>query len=225
MDEPNEFGFTKQQIRSADDEFHRQLGHTLTGWGGIEHELFNWFWRLSTISHGEIARQIFYSARSFQGRFDMLKVLLSAPTNSIFYASGEVEFLRAALKKIRQHSAFRNFIAHGLTVQVQNTNKVHMVSDGEVTAVSAEWLWGDEPGGGTTDFPTTVTLDHLRTAETNWYFIKHTLFGVRSPKNARYPATPQEGLARLALVPSGAHLAQPAQMPEAQKFPRPPSQG
>ena len=50
MAKPNEFGFTPKQEKSADDAFHLQLGHTLVEWAGVEHQIFLWFWLLSTIS-------------------------------------------------------------------------------------------------------------------------------------------------------------------------------
>jgi hypothetical protein len=73
----------------------------------LESAIFRWF-QYSTGMSDPLARAVFYSARNFTGRRDML--IAALPFASL--AKSEQAFIRTALKKTREYSAFRNQMAH-----------------------------------------------------------------------------------------------------------------
>ena len=90
-------------------EFHHSYGITLANWSGIERGLFYWFYRTTGMSEA-MARAVFYSARSFNGRAEMLE---AAVANNPTLLGDELAFIKAAIKKAGKFSSFRNRIAHG----------------------------------------------------------------------------------------------------------------
>jgi len=95
----------------ADDEFHLAYGRALSEWATIEQRLFFWFLFITQM-RPDLGRSIFYSARNFNGRMDMLEAAMgkAALDQATSY------FLKAAFRKARQFSSFRNNLAHGETM-------------------------------------------------------------------------------------------------------------
>jgi hypothetical protein len=57
-----------------------------------------------------VARRVFYSARSLQGRLDMIKAVLDVVQPK---PDSLAPFLRAAIKKAGQYGSTRNMFSHG----------------------------------------------------------------------------------------------------------------
>ena len=93
--------------RNAMQKFYCIYGETMTAWTSLETALFHWF-MYSTKMDEAIARAVFYSARNFTGRRDMLIAALPyAPLSEL-----EMEFIKAALKRVRRYAEFRNKAIH-----------------------------------------------------------------------------------------------------------------
>ena len=93
---------------TARNEFYQVCGHLMLVWAELEEILLHWFMTASGMDQAK-ARAVFYSAKSFNGRADMLKAVIPLGP----FDEATVEFIKAGLKKARQFSGFRNLAAHG----------------------------------------------------------------------------------------------------------------
>jgi hypothetical protein len=80
----------------------------MEAWGRLEGALFDWFMWVTKMEE-QIARAIYFSATSFNGRREMLQAVpplssLDEPTEA---------FVKAAIKKAGQYASFRNRVTHG----------------------------------------------------------------------------------------------------------------
>ena len=98
-----------ERFENAHTELHYYYGIALANWSGIERGLFYWFYRTTAMSEA-MARAVFYSARSFNGRAEMLD---AAVAHNPTIVGDELAFIKAAIKKAGRFSSFRNRIAHG----------------------------------------------------------------------------------------------------------------
>jgi hypothetical protein len=90
-------------------EFHEAFGRALSAWSSVEEGLFEWFKLCASIQNENLARAIFYSARSFAARRDMLVATIPfSPFNK-----KTREAIRLCLKRARTYSEFRNRFTHG----------------------------------------------------------------------------------------------------------------
>jgi hypothetical protein len=94
------------------DEFIKAYGEALLEWSYVENRLSRWFGHLTGLSHA-MARAVFYSARSFQGRSDMLSAVIPAASIA---NEGARRFIHDALFKAINYSPLRNKLAHGIPV-------------------------------------------------------------------------------------------------------------
>jgi hypothetical protein len=96
-----------QQLASF--EFLHAFGLAMAQWAALERALYWWFERATRIRK-EMASSIFYGARGFRARAEMIESILEHAT---LLSTTEVAFLKEAIKKAKQFSVFRNTIAHG----------------------------------------------------------------------------------------------------------------
>ena len=92
----------------AETDFQISYGRFMQRWARIEQATFHIFRWFSQIPE-PLARSIFYSSKNFTGRADMLE-------STFGHINEWKEYLpavKAAIKKARQFSGFRNQIAHG----------------------------------------------------------------------------------------------------------------
>jgi len=110
----NQFKFTlpPNVLAQASAEFSMCLGHTVTNWSHIESRLYDWF-QLATGMQDRMARAIFFGARGFATRAEMLEAAIEHTTA---LTPEQLNFLKESLKKARQYVGFRNKVAHGETV-------------------------------------------------------------------------------------------------------------
>ena len=108
---PRKFKFTlqKEQLADASAELYHYYGHVMTRWSQLETALFYWFAKITKMPDG-MSRAIFYSARGFAARAEMLE---AAVANATELTPDQLKILKEALKKARSYSAFRNKVAHG----------------------------------------------------------------------------------------------------------------
>jgi hypothetical protein len=93
---------------NAHDQFHNAYGAAMTAWARLEGVLFYWFMDATGFNE-PIARAIFFSARNFTGRRDMLRASLPFAR----FDDAGMAVIKAGLGKARKWSEFRNKIAHG----------------------------------------------------------------------------------------------------------------
>lgn len=103
MAEPSDDWDAEVQAR-----LYQTLGKAMAGWAGVEGTLLALFEMLTDMPH-KLARRIFFSARSFNGRADMLSAAAVASDKP----DDLRDYAKAVLTKARQYSAFRNALAHG----------------------------------------------------------------------------------------------------------------
>ena len=101
--------FSGEEYARALDNFHLTFGSALTQWARVEERVGNWFWYSTGLSE-EMARAIFYSARNFNARADMLEAALR---HAEIETRGAKEFIKSAIHKAVSYSSFRNVLAHG----------------------------------------------------------------------------------------------------------------
>lgn len=101
--------------KSDRDEFYAQYGKALAAWADLEGALCRCFTRIiEPGGDGEVNGDgIFYSARSFNGRAEMLK----AATASRNLTEGRRNFVRKAIKKAGEYNKFRAKLAHRITIE------------------------------------------------------------------------------------------------------------
>jgi hypothetical protein len=104
-----------------DEKFILAYGEALLEWSYVENRLFRWFRHLTKLDD-VMSRAIFFSARSFQGRSDMLAATI--PHASFSGLKGPVarQIIEETLKKADVYSAFRNSLAHGSVIAEYSEN-------------------------------------------------------------------------------------------------------
>jgi hypothetical protein len=146
-----------QLILSDRNEFYKDVGRVVAAWADIESVLFAWFGRL-TNTDKDMAAAIYYSARSFQGRLDMLDATVRVAEME-FSAR---EFLKTALRIARQYSVFRNAVVHGVPEHVVNKTSRYFGQHVIMATITTE----------VETAPDIITREHLAAARGT--FIKFT---------------------------------------------------
>ena len=101
--------YSAEELREAEDTFHKQYGMTLAQWATIEQRMFYWFHYASDLPE-DMARGVFYSSKNFNGRVDMME---AAVDSSAVVAAPSKIAVTALIKRCRAYSTFRNKITHG----------------------------------------------------------------------------------------------------------------
>jgi len=90
------------------------VGKAISQWSKLEHAFASAF-ALCLGAEQEVANSVFFSARSFGGKIDMLSAALNARAYVSSDSAKQMEVLRAACKKAAIWSAARNKLAHDRT--------------------------------------------------------------------------------------------------------------
>jgi hypothetical protein len=152
---------TNAEIAEAGRQFHLVYGAALAEWSRLEGQLFYWFQRLTGMDE-KTGRAVFFAARNFNTRSDMLEAALKAVN-----PGGPIQlFLQAALKKARGYSGFRNAAIHGEPhINLQRGSKTagqFVIIQGSKVSFEAE--------------PTMITMQHLIAAQKRFSQLGHSLF-------------------------------------------------
>jgi hypothetical protein len=111
---------------AALDEFYKALGKAQAEWATVEDGLFEWF-KQCTGMHTQLARAVFYSARSFEGRRDMLLAAIPFSPCDEKTRTG----IRLCIKRARQYAEFRNRISHGHLIYLRHSKTPqHVLTEG-----------------------------------------------------------------------------------------------
>lgn len=120
------------QIEKSLAEFTLSMGQTAMLWAELENCLCVIFSHICRMDK-TLARRVFYSARSFQGRLDMLKASVDCPTTSLHVTDEAI--IKQILKVCRMWVGYRNAIAHDrilfLEVEGHSMSGKHVIIDGK----------------------------------------------------------------------------------------------
>ncbi len=180
----------------AHTQFHNAYGGAMAAWARLEGCLFYWFMSASGMNEAP-ARAIFFSARSFAGRRDMLWAILPFA----LFDQGAGDVIRAGLNKAQQYSEFRNKLAHREPVV-------------DIRRESPTWaqillVEGRDASGS----PDAITISQLAAAMRNFDELRRLLWQVHPLE--RHPGTDAEGCLRLIReLPNQAHSREAARTPE-----------
>jgi hypothetical protein len=180
--------------------FHEHLGKAVAAWSTIEDGLFEWF-KYCTGLEEYIARSVFYSARSFEGRRDMLSAAIPFSQGDEKTRTG----IRLCIKRARQYSEFRNRISHGHLIYYATTVPQYVIAEGRTLSSP----WND------TKY---VTLDDLKAATLNFEGLAYCLLGFHPQWQA--PDVCEQGcLEEIQALPIAASSKQPFPIPPQTKPP------
>jgi hypothetical protein len=180
---------------AAREEFHGRLGAAMAEWARIEDALLYWFMVTANLEE-PMARAVFFSARSFAGRKDMLQASIepSAMEDDVR------AFLRAGLKKAHQFSGFRNRTAHGQPMfdidTASKTYKQYFLAEGS----NSQNIRQDA-----------VTLSDLSAATCNFHELARLLYDMLPWYRAKISASPLGHLEAVRALPSEANSKAPPQ--------------
>jgi hypothetical protein len=112
-----------RQWIEARQEFLFRLGVAMAEWANVERGFYYWFAAFTKLND-PMARSIFYGAKGFGARADMVE-------STIPFAQGfsdvEIKLVELAVKKARNYSGFRNSLAHGEPIPIVSANGGLMV--------------------------------------------------------------------------------------------------
>jgi hypothetical protein len=159
-------------------------------WAGIERGLYYWFVHVTQLKD-KMARAIFYSARSFNARAEML---LAAIEQANHLAPERLEFIQAALRRAWGYSSFRNSMAHG----EPSMNIFELV--GQPRKVSYYIAQGKSLKDASVD----ISMEDLETATKNFHTLVNLLIDTHPTIGNVDHQWPLEALKLLNALPSRA---------------------
>ncbi len=177
--------------RTALGVFHKELGKAMAAWSEVEDALFEWFKRCAGMEE-RLARAVFYSARSFEGRRDMLQAAIPFSSCNEKTRIG----IRLCIKRAGQYVAFRNRIGHGHIIYAYVVGvPQHVIAEGRKLS------------GGPPDY---VTLTDLMAAAINFDALKDCILGFHPEWQA--PDVCERGcLEEIRALPNEANSTEPSQ--------------
>ena len=145
------------------NDFIVAYGEAMLEWSYVENRLYRWFSNLTGMSDA-VARGVFFSARSFAARSEMLSaVVATAPFKGATAALGK-EFIGEAVIKATGYTPTRNAMAHGLVMRhITPTGTKDILVQGKV----ADHLQSS----------TGLTIDSFRTATKNFEKLANIING------------------------------------------------
>jgi hypothetical protein len=174
-------------------EFHQAYGKTLAAWSRVEEGLFEWFKRCTGL-HEQFARAVFYSARSFAGRRDMLVAAIPFSTCDEKTREG----IRLCLKRARTYSEFRNRVTHGHPIFT------YMLTPPQFVFVQGRVLSSPSDDKA-------ATLNDLRIAADNFDRLAELLLGFHP--EWQHPDVCEQGcLAEILSLPTEANSTEPSRI-------------
>jgi len=187
------FTIPKDQLEAATAEFYHFYGHALARWSQLETSLYYWFAKITGMPDA-MARGIFYSARSFAARAEMLEAALEHATH---LKDSDIAFLKEALKKARNYSGFRNKLAHG-------EPRLAVTKDGEtVKGVHYTISQGRNQPSATEEL---LTVQDLFIAAEHFHVVAECAReALGFPPNRPNPKSPEECLSLVRALPNEPH--------------------
>ena len=194
-----------EYMEAEKDAFNATYGKALGAWSILEFMLQRLFTRMTGLSP-EMSAALFYSARSFNGRADMIEAiipLVAAPDDF-------KKTLARLLKKIRQYSGTRNRLAHA-----QQSSSTKLSDAGDKYIISCFLCEGDKLDSP--DENGRMLKDHLGNCRINFgrlaYYVLYT-WKVHDPDTATWPQRCHELILQLPNDPCSTAIAPIPSAPE-----------
>jgi hypothetical protein len=165
-------------------EFFHSYGVAMAEWAGLERSLSRWFLAMTKMPE-PLARSIFYSARSFNGRADMVQAAIGFCTQP--QNASAVAVVKAGLKKAWAYSGFRNSMTHGEAI-------LNVGPDGNYYSI----VQGKEH---LSDPATPILLNDLIVAAENFAALKTSLAGSVPDASRKPQKTLEQYLALIEALP------------------------
>jgi hypothetical protein len=176
---------------AAREKFYAAIGEAMAAWSSVEDGLFEWFKRC-TAMHETLARAVFYSARSFEGRRDMLEAAIPF---SPFDEKTQIS-IRKCLLRAGQYAAFRNRIAHR-----------HMLFTYEIKPPQFVLVEGRTLSGASANY---VTIEALKIATHNFRRLADCILAFHP--EWQEPSVCEQGcLEEILSLPTAADSTEPSQ--------------
>jgi len=187
-----------EEWHKANAEFMFYYGQAMAEWASVERGLYYWFAGITRMKDG-LARAIFYGAKGFGARAEMLESVIPFAEQQ---TKEEIEFIKAAIKKAWNFVSFRNAIAHGEPIPMITDHGIH-VRMGKAKDVQDK---------------DTITIEHMGIAAENFSRLASAI--ISAIPHHRDGKEIQEYLAQVLELPNQAHL-KTAQTPSArlQQYP------
>jgi hypothetical protein len=172
------------------DDFYLNYGKAMSAWADIELGLCGLFVQaIDPLNKLRVnAEGIFYSARSFSGRADMLK----AASKSQLLTKNQRCLTRAALKRAQDYNTFRSKLAHRVTVQSYGILN---------PAIETHLHEGDDIAGQDAHMPS-IGIDDLKHAATHFDALSFVILTGDSDE----VRPPEESLQLVLQLPKEPHL-------------------
>jgi hypothetical protein len=190
-----------REYKAAEAEFHQLFGQAMANWAHLERFLGYWFTFITKMPR-LMALRVFYSARNFNAKADMLEA-------AIEFANLPAEtkaFIKAAVKKARCYNGFRNSIAHG---QVLNYG----------TLDTQDFLLVQGKFDPTVEIIAPIDDEQLKLAATNFSLFSWILSDSLKQVHGDSPGRLGECLERVHALPNLLEPAKSAQSPPKPKRP------
>jgi hypothetical protein len=180
----------------ASFEFLHRYGYAMACWARVEQSMYHWFALLTGMSD-EMSRSIFYSARGFIARAEMLEAAIGTDKKR---TPAQISFIKAAVKKARAYSIFRNTVAHG-------EPRLNALADGSLEegaeVISAEYTL--EQGKSLMSAEPPVTIQDLGVAGDNFTKLSRYMVSALPATSALHAKPPEECLALVLALPNQPH--------------------
>lgn len=188
---PRTFQFTihKDRLIDAEAELYHFYGNAMAAWAHVESSLYYWFFYMTKMPD-DMCRAIYYSARGFAARIEMLEAAIEH-TGALSVT--ETVFLKEALKKARSYSWFRNKVAHG--EPRLNVTK----PPGEDFTASYTITQGKDTPAGSQE---ALTLSELDDAAYNIRVLALCIGDMLPILRRKNPQSPEECLSQVRTLPS-----------------------
>ncbi|SDB31385.1 hypothetical protein [Bauldia litoralis] len=196
---------SKAALDHAEALFVEAFGRAMLNWSHVEQRLFWYFEHITEMKH-EMSRAVYYSARNFTARAEMLAAAMSA--NQALDSDLSV-FLQKALKKARQYQAFRNSLAHGETIMFANTG---IRAENRLTLVEGKRALHLSIDSG-------IKVSQLRTAAKNFSRLASllTVVYLNQMTKGAHGKSPAQCLKQVLRLPNTASSRTPAPIPKERK--------
>jgi hypothetical protein len=209
-----------EDLEGASTEFHFVYGCVLAAWGNVERGLFFWFAALTGMRE-DMARAIFYSSRSFNGRAEMLEAAISVREQRAERAEKhnetpekagpkpiDIQLIKQALRRAWKYSEFRNSVTHG-----EATLTITKIEEPDKATISYDVMHGRNWGA---DDDRAISITQMMIASDNFDAL-HTILIESCPRfRKKVSATLEQFLSRVQALPK---------MADSQSNPIPPEPG
>ncbi|MBR1236169.1 hypothetical protein [Bradyrhizobium sp. AUGA SZCCT0182] len=190
------FNIRDEIQQRASFEFLHRYGFAMACWARVEQSMYHWF-ALLTGMPDDMSRSIFYSARGFIARAEMLEAAIGTDKKR---TQAQISFIKAAAKKARTYSTFRNTVAHGeprLNAQTDGS-----LDDG-ADVIDAHYTLNQGKSLSSTEPP--VTIGDLGVAGDNFKKLSRYMIWALPTTSALHAKPPEECLALVLALPSRPH--------------------